>query len=159
MQTVRPNQVSPTFLSLTSFIIAVLTLLFELTEKVTVVPHVRLKSEEGIVWLDKLGVAGSSVLSCFSLGQSIRHTHHSEMHSVSNSRTSGALAAPATLLFPLLHGSLGHGAVLAYGREKRTPVAWIIGSWQQRTFLDSYFLFFVYFFFFYFLHVPTNCFY
>lgn len=104
-----------------------MTLLFELTEKVTVVPHVRLKSE-GIVWLDKLGVAGSSVLSCFSLVQSIRHTHHSEMHSLSNPRTSGALAAPATLLFPLLHGSLGRWAVLAYGREKKNVHC--LDNWQ-----------------------------
>lgn len=87
----------------------------------TIVPHVRLGSEEGIVWLDKLGVAGSSVLSCFSLVQSIRHTHHCEMHSVSNSRTSGALAAPASLLFAFPQGSLGHWAVAALWKGEERP--------------------------------------
>lgn len=70
------------------------------------------------------------------------------MHSVSNARTSGALAASATLLFPLPQGSLELGTCgLMEGRRRRTPIPWITGSAQQRTFLDSDFVLFVYFLF------------
>lgn len=69
---------------------------------------IRLKSEEGVVWLDRLGVmTGSCVLSCFSLVRSAGHDYHCKTPVLSNSRTPGTLSSFAALLFPPSTGRSG----------------------------------------------------
>lgn len=98
---------------------------------------IRLKSEEGVVWLDRLGVMmGSYVLSCFSLVRSAGHNYHCKMPVLSNSRTPGTLSSLAALLFPPSTGrfgvlrvwSLPQWLAAALGKEKKN--AHPLGNWQ-----------------------------